>query len=78
VNSGLDAQITLLAYNVGTGTWDRIASMERGKPATLVSIPNPAQYTDGAGVVTLRVLSSSDQDVMDSHFEMALNRDGGR
>jgi hypothetical protein len=72
---GQNDDVDLYAYNQNTGAWDKIASLEIDKPATLLSIPNPTQYTGAAGDVTLRLLSTAGQTNVDASFDLALNVD---
>lgn len=68
--------VDLLAYNVQTGQWDRLAGPADGvqPPTVSLSLPNPTDYTGPAGDVTIRLLSRSGKaSVQLSTLEMALN-----
>jgi hypothetical protein len=69
-----DAVLDLLAYNIATGRWDTLSTLERDAPDSEISIPDPTRYTGSAGDMTLRVLSSAETN-LDAVFDLALNPD---
>ena len=69
-----DVVLDLLAYNVATGAWDKLSTLEQSTTANEISIPNPTHYTGSAGDITLRILSSAETN-LDAVLDLALNPD---
>jgi hypothetical protein len=72
VNSLANSAV-LMAYNVRTGGWDRIGTLNSGQ-GTVPGIQSPADYVGPAGDVTIRLLSESGAQTWDfSSLELILN-----
>jgi hypothetical protein len=64
------------AYNVQTGTWDSIATINSVSDVLQQTIPSPTQYVGPAGDVTIRLSSPDRNDInINGTFKLALNSD---
>ncbi|HST04290.1 MAG TPA: hypothetical protein VLQ48_06090 [Chloroflexia bacterium] len=64
------------AYNVQTGTWDNIATINSVSDVLQQTIPSPTQYVGPAGDVTIRLSSPDRTDInINGTFHLALNSD---
>ncbi|HEX9988400.1 MAG TPA: hypothetical protein VGE45_07980 [Chloroflexia bacterium] len=71
--SGLQNSAVLMAYNVRSGEWDRIGTVNGGQGAA-AGIQSPADYVGPAGDVTIRLLSESGPQTWDfSSLDLILN-----
>lgn len=71
-----DADIDVLAYNITTGKWDRLATWQptNQKFDGALALPTPSQYTGPAGDLTIRFQpEGADATLTDASLNMALN-----
>jgi hypothetical protein len=55
--ASVSSKVTLLAYNIRTGAWDRLGELSTdANTTTTIGIPNAENYIGPAGNVTLRLL----------------------
>ncbi len=76
VSGPAQSDIDWLAYNARLGKWDRLAGVNSSgsSQSDSLELPAPADYTDQAGDITIRLLAKSGTPTISfSTFDLALN-----